>query len=118
MRRHEGPWLEGVLDDRQRTAALRTLDLEDHPDTRGKDTDPAGAGPDRLDPRRDADLVDGLSVEPAARRALRAAAGHLVGLMTWRSLVVEQGLREDEAVELAVTLLCAAASPDVVSRSS
>ena len=61
-------------------------------------------------------LVDGIAVEPAARRALRAAAGHLVGLMTWRSLVVEQGLREDEAVELAVRLLCAAALPDEKPR--
>ncbi len=55
------------------------------------------------------DLVAGIAVAPGARRSLRATAGHLVGLMTWRSLVVEQGLREDEAVELAVTLLCAAA---------
>ncbi len=53
-------------------------------------------------------LVDDLPVAPAARRTLRAVAGHLIGLMTWRSLVVEQGLGEDAAVDLAVRLLSAA----------
>lgn len=56
-------------------------------------------------------LLDGLPVPRTARRTLRAVAGHLVSLMTWRSLVVEQGLGEDEAVEVAVRLVCAAASP-------
>ena len=54
-------------------------------------------------------LLDGLPVSRAARRPRRAVAGHLISLMTWRSLVVEQGLGEDDAVELAVRLLCAAA---------
>jgi AcrR family transcriptional regulator len=63
-------------------------------------------------------LVDGLLVDPRARRRLRAAAGHLIGLLAWRSLVLDQGLSEDEAVELAVTLLCAASSRDVEPRSS
>ena len=52
-------------------------------------------------------LVDGIPVSKAARRPLRAVAGHLIGLMTWRSLVVEQGLGEAEAVEVAVRMLCA-----------
>jgi Bacterial regulatory proteins, tetR family. len=55
-------------------------------------------------------LLDGLPVSRTARRQLRAVAGHLVSLMTWRSLVVEQGLGEDEAVDVAVRLLSAAAS--------
>jgi Bacterial regulatory proteins, tetR family. len=55
-------------------------------------------------------LLDGLPVSRSARRQLRAVAGHLVSLMTWRSLVVEQGLGEDEAVAIAVRLLGAAAS--------
>jgi Bacterial regulatory proteins, tetR family. len=55
-------------------------------------------------------LVDGIRVPAPARRALRAVAGHLISLMTWRSLVVEQGLGEDEAVEVAARLLCAAAA--------
>jgi AcrR family transcriptional regulator len=59
-------------------------------------------------------LVDGLAESTAARRPLRAVAGHLIGLWTWRSLVVDQGLGEDEAVEIAVRLLgAAAASPNV-----
>ena len=53
-------------------------------------------------------LLDGLPVSRTARRQLRAVAGHLVGLMTWRSLVVEQGLGEDEAVDVAVRMLIAA----------
>jgi AcrR family transcriptional regulator len=64
------------------------------------------------------DLVAGLEVGPAARRPLRAAAGHLVGLLTWRSLVRDQGLSEDEAVELAVRLLCAAAETATPLHSS
>lgn len=58
-------------------------------------------------------LLEGLTVAPTARRSLRAVAGHLVSLMTWRSLVVEQGLGEDEAVDVAVRLLSAAASTEV-----
>ena len=54
-------------------------------------------------------LVDGHV--PAGRRGrrLRAMAGHLVGYWTWRSLVVEQGLSTDEAVDLAVRFLLDAA---------
>ena len=43
------------------------------------------------------------------RRSLRAVAGHLVSLGTWRSLVVEQGLTAQEAVSLGVDWLAAAA---------
>ena len=42
-------------------------------------------------------------------RLLRAVAGHLVDFWTWRSLVMQQGLDDDEAVEVAVTLLTAIA---------
>lgn len=55
-------------------------------------------------------LLDGLPISPTARRPVRAVAGHLVGLMAWRSLVIEQGLSEDEAVDVAVRMLNAAAS--------
>lgn len=37
----------------------------------------------------------------AARRRLRAAVAHVLSFWTWRSLVVEQGLDGDEALELA-----------------
>lgn len=56
-------------------------------------------------------LVAGSALRGAARRRLRAAAGHVVGYWTWRSLVVEQGLTLDAAVELASTFLAAAAEP-------
>jgi AcrR family transcriptional regulator len=70
----------------------------------------------RTDARARADaLVDGLTVPDESRRTLRAVAGHLLGLMTWRSLVLEQGLGDDEAVEVAVRLLCAAAAPPPVN---
>lgn len=52
-------------------------------------------------------LVEGSGVRGAARRRLRAAAGHVVSYGTWRSLAVEQGLG-DAAVELAVGFLLAA----------
>ncbi len=57
------------------------------------------------------DLVDGVAVAAGSRRRLRAVAGHLLSLMTWRSLVVGQGLSPEEAVDVAVRLLCAAACP-------
>jgi AcrR family transcriptional regulator len=40
-------------------------------------------------------------------RLLRAVAGHLVDFLTWRSLVMQQGLDDREVVELAVRLLTA-----------
>jgi AcrR family transcriptional regulator len=55
-------------------------------------------------------LIDGIPASRTVRRLLRAVAGHVVSLTTWRSLVVEQGLSESEAVAVAVTLLCTAAS--------
>jgi len=58
-------------------------------------------------------LVDGLAVAPSARRRLRAVAGHLIGLTTWRSLVVEQRLGQEEAIDVAVRLLGAAATTNL-----
>ena len=53
-------------------------------------------------------LVDGHTAVGTEGRRLRAVAGHLVSYWTWRSLVVEQGLGKDEAVEVAVQFLSAA----------
>jgi AcrR family transcriptional regulator len=50
-------------------------------------------------------LLDGLSATPR----LRAAAGHLLAFVTWRSLTDGQGLGCDEAVDLAVRFLSSAA---------
>lgn len=54
-------------------------------------------------------LVDDADVPAEARRRVRAVAGHLIDVETWRSLVVKQGLAWEEAVEVAVSLLVAAA---------
>ena len=40
-------------------------------------------------------------------RLLRAVARHLVDFLTWRSLVIQQGLTDREAVDVAVRLLTA-----------
>ena len=53
-------------------------------------------------------LLDGVALRGSTGRALRAAAGHVIGFWTWRSLVVDQGLSTGEAVNLAVRLLGAA----------
>ena len=45
----------------------------------------------------------------ARGRLLRAAAGHLTGYWSWRSLAIEQGLNDVEAVDLAVGILMGAA---------
>ena len=54
-------------------------------------------------------LVEGHADGGPDGRELRAIAGHLVTYWTWRSLVVEQGLPNDAAVELAVRILIKAA---------
>lgn len=53
-------------------------------------------------------LLEGSRVRGGARRRLRAAAGHVVSYSTWRSLVVEQALDQDAAVDLAVAFFIAA----------
>lgn len=40
----------------------------------------------------------------STRERLRAVVGHALGFATWRSLVREQGLSRDEAVELMVRI--------------
>jgi len=63
----------------------------------------------RADDARTADaLIDGSGLRGNARRRLRAAAGHVIGYWTWRSLSIDQGLDHGDAVCLAVRLLTAA----------
>ncbi len=50
-------------------------------------------------------LVEGHPSGGRDGRQLHAVAGHLVSYWTWRSLVIEQGLTNDEAVEVAVRIL-------------
>lgn len=57
-------------------------------------------------------LLAGIDMrEDADARIVGAVARHLVGFWTWRSLVVECGLENAEAVEVAVRMLLAAAEP-------
>lgn len=53
-------------------------------------------------------LMRGRPERGARRRRVRAAIGHALAFDTWRSLVGEQGLSTDEAVELMAGLVGAA----------
>jgi AcrR family transcriptional regulator len=53
-------------------------------------------------------LMDGVAGDGDRDRRRRAALGHVVAFWTWRSLAVQQGLADAEAVDLAVGLVLAA----------
>jgi AcrR family transcriptional regulator len=53
-------------------------------------------------------LVHGFGARGRARRRLYAAAGHVLSFWTWRSLTIDQGLPDSEAVELATRFLTSA----------
>lgn len=69
------------------------------------------------DNRRLGDAIVGDAAEPGGdeHRRLRAVARHLTDFMTWRSLVVSQGLADHAAVEAAVRMLMAFAGDAPVS---
>jgi hypothetical protein len=50
-------------------------------------------------------LIAGSKLRGMALKKHRAAAGHAVSFGTWRSLVVDQGLDNEQAVALMVGLL-------------
>jgi AcrR family transcriptional regulator len=50
-------------------------------------------------------LMAGCDLRGATRRRVRAALGHVLAYSTWRSLVVEQGLGEADAIGLARALV-------------
>ncbi|MDP8930837.1 MAG: hypothetical protein M3O70_20280 [Actinomycetota bacterium] len=54
-------------------------------------------------------MIAGSDVRGAARRRLKAAAGHVVNFWTWHSLAVQQGLDDPEAADLGAVLLAGAA---------
>jgi hypothetical protein len=61
--------------------------------------------------RKAGDVVaDGWRVRGRKRQRLRAAIGHALSFTTWRSLTHEQGLTDDEAIELIVRLVIEAGS--------
>ena len=49
-------------------------------------------------------LMEGRGLRGGARKRVRAAIGHALQLETWRSLVRDQGLSNDEAVDLVAKL--------------
>ena len=56
-------------------------------------------------------LVAGYAAPGSSGRGLRAVARHLVGFGTWRSLAIQQGLDDREAVDVAVRFLAAVVEP-------
>jgi hypothetical protein len=59
------------------------------------------------------ELLEGWAVEESARPRLAAAIGHALRFETWRSLARMEGLRDEEAADLMVTLVRAAAGARV-----
>jgi AcrR family transcriptional regulator len=55
-----------------------------------------------------ATLMAGRGLRGGARRRVAAAIGHALAFATWKSLAFEQGLRDEEAVELMRRLVAAA----------
>jgi AcrR family transcriptional regulator len=56
-------------------------------------------------------LMRGRPVRGSRRRRVAAAVGHAISFATWRSLTVEHGLDDDDAVRLMTALVTAAAEP-------
>lgn len=54
-------------------------------------------------------LLEAFAVRGSRRRRLRAVLGHAVSFWTWRSLCLEQGLSEREAVQVMTALALATA---------
>jgi AcrR family transcriptional regulator len=54
-------------------------------------------------------LMTGRSLRGAARLRTRAVVGHAIAFSTWKSLVREQGLDDDDAIELMRALVAVAA---------
>jgi hypothetical protein len=57
-------------------------------------------------------LLEAWTTRGRARARLRRAIGHALGSRTWQSLVRRQGCRTNEAVQLLLTFVCAAASDE------
>ena len=52
-------------------------------------------------------VIAGLKLSKATRRRLRAVVAHALDFWTWRSLVVDQGLSTNEAIDVAVRFVTA-----------
>lgn len=71
-------------------------------------------GVEAIDVRLREVLLQAFAARGDRRRRLRAVVGHAVRFTTWRSLCIEQGLSDSEAVDAMTTLILAAASPSSV----
>ncbi len=57
-------------------------------------------------------LAEGWPASPERQPLLRAAIGHAIAFGTWRSLIREQGLGDEQAIEVLATMVrCLAESP-------
>lgn len=63
-------------------------------------------------------LMAGRGLRGKARRRAKAAIGHAIAFSTWKSLVLEEGLSEVEAVALMTALIAAADSSAPSSAAS
>jgi AcrR family transcriptional regulator len=61
-------------------------------------------------------LLAGWPERGGARARLRRAIGHALEFRTWQSLVRRQGCRTNEAVQLMLAFVCAAASDEAGAR--
>jgi hypothetical protein len=62
-------------------------------------------------------LLEGWRARGRRRQILGAALNHATAVGTWQSLVQQQGLTEEEAVELLVAMVIAAARKTAVEPS-
>lgn len=67
---------------------------------------------DATDARYGDTLLRPFGVRGDRRRRVRAVLGHAVSFWTWRSLCLDQGLSNDEAVRAMTDLVLATARPD------
>ncbi len=117
MREHPRPDVEKwrAIDSISKRARVALTELYDWFQTNGddqlilrRDVDAmpawAAASMREVDAHAAEALVAGTPLRGAARKRLRAAAGHAVSFDTWRSLVVDQGLDNEQAVALMVDL--------------
>jgi hypothetical protein len=63
-------------------------------------------------------LLEGWNVRGRRRHLLAAALGHATAVTTWQSLVEQQGLSDDEAVDLLVAMTLAVTTVNGLAAAS
>jgi AcrR family transcriptional regulator len=119
-------WLTvGDLGDRARLALgqlyawFREHSAELYPNYRDADLMPISTQRTRREnhDRLAAALVAGIARDDEPGRRLRAVAGHVVSFWTWRSLMEDQGLDLETAVEIATAFLLGAVPAEPTRRA-